>query len=413
MSQDPEYDVLIVGGRAAGASLALLLARQGRRVIIADRDEFPSDTMSTHFMSSVAVGGLHRLGVLGDILAAGFRPITRIRNWVGDCCFEGPSGPPGVFSLAPRRIVLDSALMNHAVKAGAQFVPRTRVEGLIHEDGRVAGATLQTVGGERREVRARVVVGADGRSSRVAEWVGASEYDAVAAMRPAYYSYFHGVLPRDEATVEVMFGRDQIGFLFPMREDEDCIAIEMQPEDFDDFRSDHIAAFEARVRALPDMARRMKSARHEGKIIGVKGVENYFRKPFGPGWALTGDAGYLKDPSTGTGIGDAIEQSFMLAEALGAWFDGSEWEATMTAFQQRRDQTFKPMYDITLPFTRMRDIGPDEQALLNAVFANPSAARMVAYGMGPLLPQMLPGPLNVLTKRFSKLFAPAAEPSKA
>ena len=412
MSSDPEYDVLIAGGRAAGASLALLLARQGRRVIVADRDEFPSDTMSTHFMSGLAVGGLHRLGVLGDILAAGFRRITRIRNWVGDCCFEGPSGPAGTFSLAPRRIVLDSALMNHAVKAGAQFLQRTRVEGLIHEDGRIAGATLQTVGGERREVRARVVVGADGRSSRVAEWVGASEYDAVPAMRPAYYGYFHGVVARDEPTVEVMFGRDQIGFLFPMREDEDCIAIEMQPEDFDDFRADHAAAFEARVRALPDMARRMKGARLEGKITGVKGIENYFRKPYGPGWALTGDAGYLKDPSTGTGIGDAIEQSFMLADALGAWFDGADWEATMTAFQQRRDQTFKPMYDITLAFTRMRDFGPAEQAQLNAVFANPAATRMVAYGMGPLLPQMLPGPLNVLTQRFSKMFAPAPEPSK-
>jgi len=413
MSQEPEYDALIVGGRAAGASLALLLARQGRRVIIADRDEFPSDTMSTHFMSSVAVGGLHRLGVLGDILAAGFRRITRIRNWVGDCCFEGPSGPPGVFSLSPRRIVLDSVLMNHAVKAGAEFVPRTRVEGVLQEDGRVAGATLQTVGGERREVRARIVVGADGRSSRVAEWVGASKYDAVPAMRPAYYGYFHGIVPRDEATVEVMFGRDQIGFLFPMREDEDCIAIEMQPEDFEDFRSDHTAAFEARARALPDMARRMKGASLEGKIIGVKGIDNYFRKPYGPGWALTGDAGYLKDPSTGTGIGDAIEVSFMLADALGAWFDGSELEATMTAFQQRRDQTFKPMYDITLAFTRLHDIGPADQALLNAVFANPAAARMVAYGMGPLLPQMLPGPLNLLTQRFSKMFAPAPEPSKA
>jgi hypothetical protein len=103
----------------------------------------------------------------------------------------------------------------------------------------------------------------------------------------------------------------------------------------------------------------------------------------------------------------------MLADALGAWFDGADWEATMTAFQNRRDQTFKPMYDITLAFTRLRDMGPAEQALLNAVFANPSAARMVAYGMGPLLPQMLPGPLNVLTQRFSKMFAPAPKPSKA
>src|SRR5712691_12936774 len=182
MSSHPEYDALIVGGRAAGASVAQLLARQGRHVLVVDRDEFPSDTMSTHFMGLPAVGALKRLGVLNDILAAGFRRITRHRSWVDDCCFEGPAGPPSTFSLAPRRIVLDSTLLDHAVRAGAQFEQRTRVDGLLHEDGRVAGAVLQTVGGERREVRARVMIGADGKSSKVAEWVGAEKYDAVPAL---------------------------------------------------------------------------------------------------------------------------------------------------------------------------------------------------------------------------------------
>src|SRR5713226_4574450 len=146
MSTQPEYDVLVVGGRAAGASVAQLLARQGRRVLVVDRDEFPSDTMSTHFMNLGAVGGLKKLGVLDDILAAGFRRITRHRSWVGDCCFEGPNGPPGTFSLAPRRIVLDSVLLDHAVKAGARFEQKTRVDGLLHDGERVAGAELQTVG---------------------------------------------------------------------------------------------------------------------------------------------------------------------------------------------------------------------------------------------------------------------------
>src|SRR5438445_789052 len=164
-----QYDALIVGGRAAGASLAALLARQGRRVLVVDRDEFPSDTMSTHFMSLPAVGALKRLGVLNDILAAGFRRITRHRTWIDDCCF-------------------------------------------------------------------------------------------------------HGIEPRAEATLELWFGGDQIGFLFPMREGEDCIALEIQPEEFDEFRSGHAAFFEAQVRKLPEMARRARNAHLEGKVIGVKGI---------------------------------------------------------------------------------------------------------------------------------------------
>jgi flavin-dependent dehydrogenase len=368
--------------------------------------------MSTHFMSLAAVGALKRLGVLDDILAAGFRRVTRHRTWIDDCCFEGPAGPPGMFSLCPRRTVLDSTLLEHAVKAGAQFEQRTRVDGLLREDGQVVGAVLQSTGGERREVHARVVVGADGKSSKVAEWVGAEKYDATPALRPVYYGYFHGVEPRSIATVELFFGGDQIGFLFPMREGEDCIALELQPEHFEEFRSSHTEAFEARVHKLPEMAQRMANAHLEGKLIGVKGVDNHFRKPYGPGWALTGDAGYLKDPSTGLGIGDALHQSFMLAESLGAWFDGGDWEASMAPFQQKRDQLMKPFYDATLAFTRVRDVGPAEQALLKAILISPLATRDVAYGMLPFLPQILSAPAYAQTKMVSQVFAPAPEPAK-
>src|ERR1700737_1358308 len=138
-----EFDALIVGGRAAGGSLALLLARQGRNVLVVDRDEFPSDTMSTHFMNLGAVGALKPLGVLNDILAAGFRRVTRHRTWVGDCCFEGPAGPPGTFSLCPRRRVLDAVFLDHATKGRAHFEERSRVEGLAREGDQYAGAVLQ------------------------------------------------------------------------------------------------------------------------------------------------------------------------------------------------------------------------------------------------------------------------------
>jgi flavin-dependent dehydrogenase len=413
MSTEPEYDALIVGGRAAGGSLGLLLARQGRRVLVVDRDEFPSDTMSTHFMSLAAVGALKRLGVLDDILAAGFRRVTRHRTWIDDCCFEGPAGPPGTFSLCPRRTVLDSTLVDHAVKAGAQFEQRTRVDGLLQEDGQVGGAVLQTTGGERREVHARVVIGADGKSSKVAELVSAERYDLVPALRPIYYGYFHDIEPRPVATVELFFGGDQIAFLFPMRDGEDCIALELQPEHFEEFRSSHTEAFEARVGKLPQMAQRMRNAHLEGKLIGVKGIENYFRKPYGPGWALTGDAGYLKDPSTGLGIGDALNQSFMLAESLGAWFDGADWEATMSAYQQKRDKVMKPHYDATLAFTRVRDVGPAEQSLLKAILISPLATRDVAYGVLRFLPQILSAPAYAQTKMVSQVFASAPEPVKS
>src|ERR1700694_1595638 len=147
MTSSPGYDVLVVGARAAGASLGLLLAKQGRRVLMVDRDEFPSDTMSTHFMNPMNVAFLRQLGVLDELLAAGFRKVTRARTWVEDCFMEGPAGPRGAFSLTPRRSLLDPLLVDHAVAAGAEFRHRTRAERLLEEDGRVAGVVGRPGGG--------------------------------------------------------------------------------------------------------------------------------------------------------------------------------------------------------------------------------------------------------------------------
>src|SRR5215213_386141 len=150
-----EYEILIVGSRVAGASLALLLGQRGRRVLMVDRDRFPSDTLSTHVIVPHGISLLAQLGVLADVEAVGFRRVTRARTYLKDCLFEGPVGPPGTYFLVPRRSNLDFILINHAIKqAGVEFCPQTNVEELIREGERVIGAVLRTSAGERREVRA-------------------------------------------------------------------------------------------------------------------------------------------------------------------------------------------------------------------------------------------------------------------
>ena len=160
------------------------------------------------------------------------------------------------------------------------------------------------------------------------------------------------------------------------------------------------------------LAERVRGGRHVERFIGTADIPNFFRKPYGPGWALTGDAGYLKDPSTGLGITDAFEQSFMLAEALGAWFDGADWEQTMSGFQQKRDQMMKPQYDLTLEFTRMQDIGPAEQAMLRSVLISPVSTRMVAYAMLAQLETLSPS-VYQRASYISRIFMPAPAAAKA
>jgi len=85
----------------------------------------------------------------------------------------------------------------------------------------------------------------------------------------------------------------------------------------------------------------------------------------------------------------------------------------MSGFQQKRDQTMKPMYDATLEFTRMRDVGPAEQAVLKAMFMSPATTRSLAHAILAQLPSLLSPPDHAFAVSASRMFAPAAEPTKA
>jgi flavin-dependent dehydrogenase len=384
----PEYDVLIVGARVAGASLAVRLGQQGRKVLVVDRDSFPSDTISTHALAFPAVESLRRLGVLDRVEAAGFRRLVRHRTWVDDICIDVPAGPPGTYSLAPRRVVLDQILIDRAAESGATVLDRTRVESLLVESGSVVGAVVQAIGGERREIRSRILVGADGKQSQVAKWVEAEKYDERPIGRPIYYGYFHGLAPLPEPAIELYFGSERIGFCFPMRADEHCLIFEAQPQEFEDIRRAPLPWFQRQCAMLPNMAGRLKDAVLDGKLLGIRGVENFFRKPFGPGWALTGDAAYLKDPCTGFGIGDALLQAFWLAKSLGATLDGAPWEPTLAAYQEKRDTGMRALYELSVAAAAATDEPYGQLTDLRAVLLNQHDTRRLVRALPRLLDQV-------------------------
>ncbi len=135
-----DCDVLIVGARVAGASLALLLGERGYRVALIDRTRFPSDTLSTHYLAPGGVGLLAQLGVLADVEAAGWRRITRSRACVGGAVFEGAMTPDDRYGLAPRRDLLDTILIQHAVRRACQDRGGALFAGLCADPGDVPAA---------------------------------------------------------------------------------------------------------------------------------------------------------------------------------------------------------------------------------------------------------------------------------
>ena len=175
-----DYDAIVVGARCAGAPTAMLLARRGVRVLLVDRATFPSDTVSTHLVHAPGVAALSRWGLLDRVIATGCPPISTYSFDFGPFAIAGSPRPSDriATAYAPRRTVLDKVLVDAAAEAGAEVREAFTVEDVVVEDGVVVGIKGHTAGGASTTERARVVIGADGRNSRIARTVGADEYHA-------------------------------------------------------------------------------------------------------------------------------------------------------------------------------------------------------------------------------------------
>jgi len=352
------YDVIVVGARCAGSPTAMLLARSGYDVLVVDRAGFPSDTLSTHLVHAPGVAALQRWGLL-DRAVAGCPPIE---TYVFDFGPFTISGMPGT-AYAPRRTVLDAVLVEAAAAAGAEVRQRFTVSEVLVEDGRVTGIRGHRKGGRTVTERARVVVGADGLHSLVARAVRPEQYHEKPQLLCGYYAYWSG-LPTDCFET---YDRPDRGFAAWPTNDDLTLVIGGWPfREFAANRNDIEGNYLATLRIVPEFADRLRAARRESRIVGTA-VPNYFRKPYGPGWALVGDAGYNKDFVTAQGIQDAFRDAELCVTALDRTFGGAcPFDAAMREYQSVRDQAL-PMYEFTAELASLEPPPPELQQLLAAV----------------------------------------------
>jgi flavin-dependent dehydrogenase len=188
------YDAIIVGARCSGAPVARLLAQKGYRILMVDKAQFPSDTVSTHLIWQAGLARAKRWGLLDKIAGLGAPPIRQIRLDVGEFDLAGYPPPlDGIdYALAPRRILLDKLLIDAAVTSGAEFREGFYVNEIVADEGRVTGIRGRTEGGSTVVEKARIVVGADGAGSSVAHAVRAPKYSTRPSTACAYYAYWEG-----------------------------------------------------------------------------------------------------------------------------------------------------------------------------------------------------------------------------
>jgi flavin-dependent dehydrogenase len=338
------YDAIVIGARCAGSPTAMLLARAGHSVLLLDRASFPSDKLSTHYIQPFGVKLLDEWGMLAAVIATGVPIINTFTVFQGDALLMQPpmEGP----AYCPRRHLLDKILVDAAVAAGAHLREGFRVDEIVMAGDVVTGVIGH--GREGLEVRedARFVVGAEGHHSLVADAVGAPKYRERESLTGGYYSYWSGV-DLDGAEVHIS---DRGGVLaFPTNDNLVCIAAGRAHAEFHAYRANLEDTFFSILDASPRFAAKVRAGKREERWMGSADVPNFFRKPWGPGWALVGDAGYMKDPTTGLGIADAFRDAALLAKALDLALNGRvPAEEALANYQEKRDAAALPMYEITL-----------------------------------------------------------------
>lgn len=344
------YDVVVVGGRVAGASTALLLARAGMQVALLDRDRHGSDTLSTHALMRAGVLQLSRWGLLDQVVAAGTPPIRRTTFHHGDghsvqVTIRSSAGVDALY--APRRSILDRMLVGAAAAAGVDVLHETSVSHLERDStGRVTGVRAIHRDGRRLSLDARMTVGADGIRSTVAGAVGARVERQGRTASAVLYRYFSDL---DADGYEWAYGANGAAGLIPTNGGEICVFVATTPERMRSLRREGAEAAFADLLASagPALADRVRAGTPTGRLHGWAGVPGFVRRSWGPGWALVGDAGYFKDPITTHGMTDALRDAELLSDAIVAGLDDVPYEGALRGYQATRDRLSSALFEVT------------------------------------------------------------------
>jgi 2-polyprenyl-6-methoxyphenol hydroxylase-like FAD-dependent oxidoreductase len=344
-----EKDAVIVGARCAGSTLAIALAERGWDVLVVDRDTFPSETVSTHFVYPNTVARFEQLGVLDRLRAQHEVPLVANRIIGLGHEIAGDFTPVGGFDrcIGPRRSALDQAIIERALAAGAEGRFGERVVDLIGsgtEDDPVSGVALEN--GER--VKARWVFGADGRGSTVAGRLGLEKERPHHGEVAFLFGYWSGI--PDNGYMTLLAREDAVGNRWAIEDGLHILIAGGPPELTKGSAEDRHRKYLEALRRMPELIEPEILERaelvSEITVAPESLMRGFFRKPTGAGWALLGDSCHFKHPATAQGINDAVEQAIYIAEQL------SGADASLDGYEAWRDARAAEHYDWSFAWGR-------------------------------------------------------------
>lgn len=348
-----DYQVIIIGGRPAGASLAIRLGQQNIKTLVVDKATFPSlpNVPSSPIAYSQHLVILEELGITENEL---FHPDGRIDSMIVEFVnYFGAAMPLSIaevkhpYIYGVDRSKFDSAIWEHAnryesVTARSGF----SVTGIIKENGKVVGVKGQTERGKEETFMADLVVGADGRFSFAAQQFDAATLEEhndyiTNSYHAEWENVADGRVPHAGAMYNV--GKGFAVLMIPIDTRKYIVGIYLRPDQ--QKSEDGLEAFYLdSIKAVAPVWERLKDAERVTSVVGVKGIRNGMRQPYGDGWALVGDAFHYKDPLDGQGIYDALLEAKYLDEAIQQWLNGGKtWEQAGQMYADNAIAATRPM----------------------------------------------------------------------
>jgi len=352
-----EYDVIVVGGRVAGAALAARLGKYGLRVLLLERGTFPSlPAVSSPIIYAPTMKMLDEIGADENAYARSTPRLYAVASVTTD--FSEKVRLPDVdgrdYAYAIDRARFDDALWQTAVSYptvdGRQGYS---VRDLLWDGDQVVGVIGKSQDGDEEEIRAKLVVGADGRFSLVARKVNAAEMDQEEGKPTSiYYAYWRNVESFDDegpiaATYEGSIDTGYGYLIMDSADGQTVVCVEGRAETINPGQSQLETHYVDLLKQNPEVWRRMEDAERVTTIRGMKHISNLYRQAGGDGWALVGDAYHQKDPLDGQGIYNAVMTSKLLAIAIRRWLNHEmDWQAALAWYdEQARVKTY-PMYKV-------------------------------------------------------------------
>ncbi len=336
-----DVEAIVVGGGPGGSTIAAALAEAGHRVLLLDKARFPRHKACSEYINAGAAQLLDQMGTLDDVIAAGAHRMEAM-------IVHAPNGnrfmanfakaEPGRAALGLSRHRFDHLLLERAKAAGVTVCERAHVRDVIQDNGKVVGV-VATIDGSREELRAPLVIGADGHNSVVAR-----DLDLTIPLRwpcrTGLVAHYRGVRDLDRYG-EMHVGQHHYAGLAPLESGLTNVAVVASSRDVEQRSGSIDAFFLESIQALPSVAMKLDGAERIGGIRGVGSMASRARRTSGDGFLLVGDAASFLDPFTGEGIYEAIKGALLAAPIASAALKAGDTSASaLDPYRLARRRTF-------------------------------------------------------------------------